>query len=223
MHRLKVTFRVLVLVIAGLFLHYVLPQHDVVKLTSTEIIRTDFSGFNRIFYAQADSGAVEQPTRDLRLINTDKKKTWLLGFVPRDGTEVMVYRNEDTGWIWPPYFKFDSSDLQAESASVARGDSWVVITHYGWRVRWASIYPNAIAVKVVDGPDVRVIPWFNIFFFVVLIIGFAFVRAMWLQFRERSVDPLLDDVGDRFDEASADIAEQKGRVTRWLGTWKKKK
>lgn len=222
MHRFKVTLRVLVFAIAGLFLHYVLPQHDVVKITSTEVIRTDFSSFNRLFYAQADSGAVEQPTRDLRLINTDKKKTWLLGFIPRDSTGVMVYRNEDTGWIWPPYFKFDSSDLQAESASVARGESWAVITHYGWRVRWASIYPNAIAVRLVDGPDVRVIPWFNIFFFGFLIIGFAFVRAMWLQFRERSVDPLLDDVGDRFDEASADIAEQKGRVTRWLGTWKKK-
>jgi len=222
MHRLKIAFRVIAFTVFGLFLHYVLPQHDVVKITSTEIIRTDFSGFNRIFYAQADSGAVEQPTRDLRLINTDKKKTFLLGFMPRDKTEVMVYRNEDTGWIWPPYFKFDSSDLQAESASVARGDSWAVITHYGWRVRWASIYPNAIAVKLVDSPDVRVIPWFNIFFFGFLIVGIAFLRAMWMQFRERSIDPLIDSAEDRFDEASADIAEQKGRVTRWLGTWKKK-
>ena len=222
MHRLKITFRVIAFTVFGLFWHYVLPQHDVVKITSTEIIRTDFSGFNRIFYAQADSGAVEQPARDLRLINTDKKKTFLLGFMPRDKTEVMVYRNEDTGWIWPPYFKFDSSDLQAESASVARGDSWAVITHYGWRVRWASIYPNAIAVKLVDSPDVRVIPWFNIFFFGFLIVGIAFLRAMWMQFRERSIDPLIDSAEDRFDEASADIAEQKGRVTRWLGTWKKK-
>jgi len=222
MHRLKITLRVIAFTVFGLFLHYVLPQHDVVKITSTEIIRTDFSGFNRIFYAQADSGAVEQPTRDLRLINTDKKKTFLLGFMPRDKTEVMVYRNEDTGWIWPPYFKFDSSDLQAESASVARGDSWAVITHYGWRVRWASIYPNAIAVKLLDSPDVRVIPWFNIFLFGFLIVGIAFLRAMWMQFRERSIDPLIDSAEDRFDEASADIAEQKGRVTRWLGTWKKK-
>jgi len=66
MERIKFILRAMVFVIAGLFLHYVLPQHDVVKLTSTEIIRTDFGGFNRIFYAQADSGAVDQPTRDLR-------------------------------------------------------------------------------------------------------------------------------------------------------------
>ena len=222
MERIKFILRAMVFVIAGLFLHYVLPQHDVVKLTSTEIIRTDFGGFNRIFYAQADSGAVDQPTRDLRLINTDKQKTYLLGFVPRDSKEVMVYRNEDTGWIWPPYFKFDSSDLQAEAASIARGDSWAVITHYGWRVRWASIFPNAIAVRVVDSPDVRVIPWFNIFFFVFLIIGVAFIRAMWMQFRERAVDPLLDQAGDRYDEASAGVAERRGRITRWLGTWRAK-
>jgi hypothetical protein len=55
-----------------------------------------------------------------------------------------------------------------------------------------------------------------------LIVGIAFLRAMWMQFRERSIDPLIDSAEDRFDEASADIAEQKGRVTRWLGTWKKK-
>ena len=222
MQRLKTIFRVLVFVIAGLFLHYVLPQHDVVRVTSTEIIRTDFSPYNRIFYAQADSGASEQPTRDLRLINTQKRKTFLLGFVPRDAEGVMVYRNEDTGWIWPPYFKFDSSDLQAEAANLARGDEWAVITHYGWRVRWLSIFPNAVAVRTVEGPDVRIIPWFNIFFFVFLIIAIVFVRAMWRQFRERSVDPLLDRAGDQYDEVQAGVAERKGRISRWLDTWRAK-
>ena len=223
MRKLKIGLRTLVFLVAALFLHYVLPQHDVVRITSTEIIRTDFSGFNRIFYAQADSGANELTTRDLRLINTDKKKTFLLGFVQRDATEVMVYRNEDTGWIWPPYFKFDSSDLQAEAASVAKQDTWAVITHYGWRVRWASIYPNAIGIRTVESPDVRIIPWFNIFFFIFLIVGIAFIRAMWLQFRERAVDPMLDSAGHKYDEASAGLAERRGRVGRWLDTWRSKK
>ena len=222
MLRLKIAFRVLVFVTFGLLLHYVLPQHDVVRIGSTEVIRTDFSGFNRMFYAQADSGGVEQPTRDLRLINTDKKNTFFLGFVARDTTEVKVYRNEDTGWIWPPYFKFDSSDLQAEASSVARGDSWAVLTHYGWRVRWASIYPNAISVRIVDSPDVRIIPWFNIFFFVFLVAGIAFLRAMWMQFRERAVDLLLDTAGHHYDEASAGMAKRRGRVLRWLDTWRAK-
>ena len=222
MRRIRIVIRLTLFLVLGLMFHYVLPQHDIVRITSTEIIRTDFSAFNRMFYAQADSGSVEQPTRDLRLINTEKKKTFLLGFMPRDTTGVMVYRNEDTGWIWPPYFKFDSSDLQAEAATAARGDGWYSVTHYGWRVRWASIFPNAIAVKPVDGPDASVTPWFNIGFFAFLLFGFFFVRAMWMQLRERSVDPLLDSAGHRLDEVQAGVAKRQGRLKRWLNTWRSK-
>lgn len=223
MQRVRMIFRLLVVAVFGLLFHYALPQHDVVKIGSTEVIRIDFSPYNRLFYAQADSGNVEQPTRDLRLINTEKKDTFLLGFVPRESTGVMVYRNEDTGWIWPPYFKFDSSDLQAESAALSRnGDGWAVLTHYGWRIRWASIYPNAIGVRAVDTPNPTIIPWFNIFFFIFLAFAIAMVRAMWRQFRERSVDPLLDSAGDRLDEAQAGIAEKRSGVRSWLNTWRKK-
>jgi len=90
-------------------LHYTLPQRDIVIVTGTEIIRQDFSGWNRVFYAQADSGNAAVVNRDLRLINT----------VDGDGN-IMVYRNEDTGFGWPPYFKLDSSNLQAE----AQAASW---------------------------------------------------------------------------------------------------
>ena len=223
MQRFKTILRVTAFLVIGSFFHYVLPQHDVVKVTSTEIIRTDFSSLNRIFYAQADSGASEHPTRDLRLINAQKQKTFLLGFLPRDTSGVMVYRNEDTGWIWPPYFKFDSSDLQAEAANLARGDEWAVVTHYGWRIRWASIYPNAVGVRTISGPEVTIIPWFNIFFFVFLMVALVFIRAMWRQFRERSVDPLLDAAGHEFDEVQASVAARKGRLSRWIDTWRSKK
>ena len=222
MRRIRIILRLIVVLFFGLLLHYVLPQHDMVRVTSTEVIRTDFSSYNRIFYAQADSGNTELTTRDLRLINTIKKKTMFLGFYQREAEGVMVYRNEDTGWIWPPYFKFDSSDLQAEAANQARSDGWAVITHYGWRVRWASIYPNAIAVRPVEGPDVRIIPWFNIFFFGFLIVAIVMVRAMWRQFRERSVDPLLDSAGDRLDEVQAGVAERRSGLRRWLDTFKPK-
>lgn len=231
MQKVKTYLRVFILLIIGGLFHYVLPQHDIVRVTSTEVIRMDFTPFNRLFYAQADSGNAEQPTRDMRLINTERKKTFLLGFIPRDATGVMVYRNEDTGWIWPPYFKFDSSNLQAQaSASIsASGDKWVVLTHYGWRNKLVSIYPNAIGVREVSGPDVRIIPWFNIFFFIFLIIAYFFIRAMWRQFRERSVDPMLQDAGEVWDkvDGQADVASAKargvfGRFTAWLATWRKK-
>jgi len=228
MRRFRIILRVCLFLIVGLFLHYVLPQKDIVRVTSTEVIRADFSTFNRWFYAQADSGNVEQPTRDLRLINTEKKRSAFFGLLSRDGTKVMVFRNEDTGWIWPPYFKFVSANLQAEAASYARVDAgtddgnWAIITHYGWRIPFLSIFPNAVNIEATDTPSSRPTPWFNIFFFVSLLIGFFFVRAMWLQLRERSIDPLLDSAGDRMDEVQAGVAKRQSGLKRWLNTWRSK-
>ncbi len=225
MRYIKMTFRALVLLLVWSLLHYVLPQHDIGRVTGTEIIRTDFSGWNKIFYAQADSGNSAQPTRDLRLINVEKRNTFLLGFIPRDSYGVMVYRNEDTGWIWPPYFKFDSSDLQAiasANVSTAAAPQWVVVTHYGWRNRFFSIYPNAVSIKPIASPDVTIIPWFNIGFFVFLAIAYGFVRAAWFQFRERTVDPLVDSASHKWDEVEAGAAKRTSGISRWFASWRRK-
>ncbi len=226
MRYVKNTLKTLAFLLVFAVLHYVLPQHDVAKITSTEVIRMDFTAFNRFFFAQADSGATELATRDMRLINTQRRQTFLFGFIPRDTEKVMVFRNEDTGWIWPPYFKFDSSDLHAEASanmSAPGAEQWVVITHYGWRNRFFTIYPNAIAIRPIDGPDVRIIPWFNIFFFVFVIIGGLFIRAMWRQFRERTIDPALSNAGEAWDRVDAHADKTKGRFSRWLATWRKKR
>ena len=232
MRKIKITLKVLVLLfVFGLF-HYILPQHDIAKITSTTEIGQNLSWANRLFYAQADSGNVVSDKRYIRFINSERKKTFLFGFIPRDAYGVMVYRNEDTGWIWPPYFKFDTSDLQAEAdaaSSLTGGEQWVVITHYGWRNKFVSIYPNAIGIREISGPDVQVIPWFNIAFFIFLIVAYFFIRAMWRQFRERSVDPVLEGAGEAWDavDEHADIAKERasgffGRIGAWLATWRKK-
>jgi len=77
-------------------------------------------------------------------------------------------------------------------------------------------------VRSVAGPDVTIIPWFNIFFFVFVAAGMLFIRAMWRQFRERTVDPLLDAAGDQMDEVQAGVAERRGRLSRWFRTWRAK-
>ena len=214
MRKLKWTIRILALLLFGAFFHYVLPQHDIVRIVSTEVIRADFTSFNRIFYAQADSGNADNPSRDLRLVNA----------IAEDLTP-MVYRNEDTGWIWPPYFKFDSSDLHAEASdavSTAASPKWVSITHYGWRIRYLSVYPNAVAIHPVDGPSVRTIPYFNIVFFILLAAGLLFLRSMWRQFRERSVDPVLETASDKWDEVEAGVSERRSRLGRWFDSWRAK-
>ncbi len=215
MRNVRRIIRIVLFVIAGLYLHYTLPQHDVARVTGVSDRLERLSGFQKIFYNQVDLGADEGEMRDLRLINTVRKKTYLFGLIRASGESVMVYRNEDTG-VYPPYFKFDSSDLEAEAtALVGKQDQWVSITHYGWRVRWQSIYPNAVAIKLIDGPDYRPFPWFNLFFFGFLIAGFFMIRAMWRQFIERTVDPTMDALEDGYDA-------RKSGMQKWLDSWRKK-
>jgi len=189
MNKVKWIFRGVLALILVLILWYTLPQHDVVRVTEVYNRITTVSWANSMFYASPDSGTAETTNgRDIRFISA----------VFQDGS-VMVYRNEDTGWIWPPYFKYDSSNLQAVASSL-KGDKWVMVTHYGWRIPLVSITPNAIAIREVSGPDYTYFPWLNLVI-IALLLGLIFwVRAMWLQFWERMVDPAVAEVqeaGDR--------------------------
>jgi hypothetical protein len=192
------------------FLHYTLPQKDIVYVNGTEIIREDFSGWNRIFYAQTDSGNADNPqNRDLRLINTTQ-----------ENGKVMVYRNEDTGFGWPPYFKYGSSNLQAQAQGAISNQaepSWYLITHYGWRAEVLSIYPNIISLKPIDGPQVgKPLPWVNIILLTALT---ALISALWLRwrkFRARRLDPALDGLQNRFEAASDAMVKRRSRLRRWF-------
>jgi hypothetical protein len=193
--------------VAGFF-HYTLPQVDIVRVTDTYEKRIDF-GENSIFWAQADVGSDGTAVnRDVFFIQTRRAKG-----------DVMVYRNEDTGWGWPPYFKFDTSNLQAEAAdakSTAEAPQYVALKHYGWRNEFLSIFPNAISMRPVDGPDAaKPLPWLNI---LILVLFFALAYGIWVRwrrFRMARIDPTLEAIGD-------DLAEKRGRVSRWVGSWRSK-
>lgn len=182
-----VFWTVIVLCITG-FLHYTLPQTDIARITDTYEKRIDF-GENSIFWSNQGTGDAENtPNRDIFFIQT-----------VRTNGRVMVYRNEDTAWGWPPYFKFDTSNLQAEAAdlkSTAETPKWVAVRHYGWRNEFLSIFPNAIGVKQVEGPDVRFIPWFNIILLTVLFAIFWAIRVRWIRFRENRINPKIDEWTD---------------------------
>ena len=202
----------LLLIVAG-FLHYTLPQHDIVRVIGT-YNRVTTLGENAIFYASPDTGSAEgTATRDIRFIQA--------AFA--DGSKI-EYRNEDTGWVWPPYFKYDSSNLQAEAAdleSKPENPKWVSVTHYGWQFPLLSIYPNAVGIKAVAGPDVRIIPWLNIVILTTLLVVALMLRRMWLQFRERMIDPTLADVDASVGAARAQASGFFGRIGAWLRTWRK--
>ena len=223
MNKLKWSLRLTVLLIVGLFLHYTLPQHDIVRITNTYNRLTTVGSENSWAYASPDSGTAESgTTRDIRFIEAAYP----------DGS-VIVYRNEDTGWGWPPYFKYDSANLHAEAGnlkSLASAPTWVSVTHYGWRFAFLSIYPNAIGVKEVASPDVRIIPYVPIIVLLLLAFGYVMLRRMWAQFLERTVEPAMAEVEETWDgvEARADLASTKakgvlGRIGVWFGSWRAKK
>jgi hypothetical protein len=223
--KIKWGIRILAILFVAAFLHYTLPQRDVVQITNTYNRITQIGG-NWLFYSIEDTGTgaeTSTTSRDIRYIDA----------VYPDGTSVMVYRNEDTGWLWPPYFKWNSSTLQAQATNL-RSDrtnpQWVAITHYGWRVPIFSIFPNAVAVRAVDGPDVQLIPWVNIIILTALAFAVFMIRKMWLQFRERMIDPALADAGEAWDsvESRAETAKKEargffGRIGAWINTWRAKK
>lgn len=223
MQRAKWIIRLVLFVLVASFLHYILPQRDIARVTNVEIIPNFETSFP-IFFSQQDSGTVAQPTRSLKLISSVRKRTYLFGLI-RGGDQTMVYRNEDTGWIWPPYFKFDSLDLQSEAIDLrsdAASPVWVVITHYGWRSQLLTIFPNAISIRQVSGPDVMLVPYFNIGFFALLGALFVFLRSMWRQFRERSVDPVMESASDQWDKVEAGVSARRSRLGRWIDSWKAK-
>lgn len=187
------------------FLHYTLPQTDIVRIVGTENRRIDF-GENSWFWASPDVGTAATGSRDVFFINA----------VYPDG-DTMEYRNEDTGWGWPPYFKMDSFSTQTQAKELISSPSapvWVAVTHYGWRNQLFTIFPNAVSVRQVESPDVRIIPWVNIVILTALAILFWMARRMWLQFRERMIEPAVIEAQEAADDARGWFRRLFGRKPR---------
>ena len=172
---IKVVVAVLLVIAVGLFLHRNLPRTAVVQITGTDIKRVDKSG-EKAKDAQKDAqGKTMVQTTDVRFINT----------VSRSG-DVMVFRNEDTGWGWPPFFKFNSADVTAlaQSFETAEEKPWVRVRYYGWRIRMFSMFPNAVSLKEVD-KDYTHIPVFNIVVLSILIVMAFFIKRKYKQLVNR--------------------------------------
>ncbi|MEM8959130.1 MAG: DUF1523 family protein [Pseudomonadota bacterium] len=191
----------LVLIVGG-FLSYTLPRHDIVRIVESEVRRVEFGGVSSMFWGSAEPSDATSGNRDVKFISAI-----------RENGSPIVYRNEDTGWGWPPYFKLNSSDVQARAAdltSTAADPQWIKVKRYGWRNQFFSIYPNAVRLTPVSGPDVTVVPWFNIVFLTLFGGLLLFLWRLWSRFRERRIEPILEDVGEALgldnDEAPAQTA-----------------
>lgn len=139
--RLGVTAGVIFVALYVTFCAYSLPSTAKVHVTGTEIKRHDVE--------RAD-GTIR--SNDVRYIIAED-----LEGRPR------MFRNEDTGFGWPPYFKFDSGDLAAQATNLSKEgvDPVVLIRYYGFRIHMLSLFPNALSMKTVDR-DYQATPWLTI-------------------------------------------------------------
>ncbi|RPE67174.1 uncharacterized protein DUF1523 [Pacificibacter maritimus] len=214
MRYVKWTLIALIVLVVGGFIHYSLPQRDIVRVVGTNTERTTIPSNRAIFWSAGD------PTRDVQYIQT----------VQANG-KTMEYRNEDTGWGWPPYFKFDTSSLYTEATDAVSNKAnpeWYSISHYGWRSELLSIFPNAIGIKPVAGPEDTSFPWVNTIILAFLGVLLLLIWRMWVQFRERTIDPLVEDAGDAWDavddraDALKDGARNKAQgIKNWFGSLRK--
>jgi hypothetical protein len=151
---------------------YAVPARQVVRVVGTEVVRQD-----------TGTGI----TRDIRYINSERP----------NGRE-RVFRNQDNGW----YLKFESGNLQAKAQSRAKDQGgWAVVRYYGWRIPIMSMYPNALGMRSVDGPDQTLVPWGRIILAIILAGLALFAWRRWVRFRTNSIDPALEGIEEAIERA----------------------
>lgn len=205
MRYIKAAFFLIIALFVFAFVHYTLPQRDIVRIVGTYEERQSLQGWTAMFWGKSQSPIVDGiETRDVQFIQSFQT----------DGKE-MVYRNEDTGWGWPPYFKFDTASLYTKAADAVSDKNepeWVIVTHYGWRSELLSIFPNATEIKPATGPDQKLYPWKNIAIIVAFLIVLLLIRRVLIGIRRATIDPLVEDV----DEAWDSTRDRAQGITRWF-------
>ena len=86
----------------------------------------------------------------------------------------MVYRNEDTRWGFPFYFKFGSANLQALAQALGNEEKTVEIKYYGWRLTMFDEFPNALSIKAMAETDSPSHPIVSYILYVVLLFTLFF-------------------------------------------------
>ena len=55
-----------------------------------------------------------------------------------------------------------------------------------------SVYPNAVSIRPVDGPEDKPFPWSNIIIMVLLAAAVFGLWRLWERFEDRVIDPVVD-------------------------------
>ena len=156
-----------VFALAGsIWLHYLLPRKAVVEISGVESKRSEGVSL---------SGTTSQPNAlDVYLV-----------FAKEEGVAV-VFKNIDTGWGLPPYFKFNAAELQAEAQNLAGKN--VLVKYYGWRFKLTGTFPNILEVTPA-GPETSTGSWTRYIVFTLWGILLVFVFPRYYRLFIRPEEP----------------------------------
>ncbi|QDJ13679.1 hypothetical protein CEP45_07395 [Mergibacter septicus] len=142
----------------GFGINYIFPSYNITQITGVEVKRVDKDG------PISKANPADGPTRDVYYIYTQNPNT----------NDVVVYRNEDTRWGFPFYFKFDSANLQAQAQGFANEKQWVQVKYYGWRLTLIDEFPNITTLKAVNSDTTPSHPIVSYILYIILLILFFF-------------------------------------------------
>lgn len=142
-------------IILAAAVNFVFPSYSVTHITGVEVKRVDKDG------PITKANPADGPTRDVYYIYTQDP----------ENDKVMVYRNEDTRWGFPFYFKFDSADLQAKAQGFANEKQKVQVKYYGWRLVMFDEFRNIVSMKEIANDESISLPILSYIFYFILLIS----------------------------------------------------
>lgn len=135
---------------------YVFPHYEVTRVTGVEVKRVDKDG------PITRTNLADGPIRDVYYIYTQKDNS----------EKPMVYRNEDTRWGFPFYFKFGSANLQAQASNFQNEHKLVQVKYYGWRLTVFDEYRNAVSMKEAADGETASYPVLSWIFYALFVLSF---------------------------------------------------
>ncbi|GAA7412081.1 DUF1523 family protein [Helicobacter pylori] len=142
-----------------LLVSYCMPHYSAAVISGVEVKRMNENENT------PNNKEVKTLARDVYFVQT---------YDPKDKKSVTVYRNEDTRFSFPFYFKFNSADISALAQSLV--NQQVEVQYYGWRINLFNMFPNVIFLKPLKENAEMSKPVFSWILYALLLVGF-FISA----------------------------------------------
>lgn len=118
-------------------MHYYLPKSNVVTITGVSSKRLESTPVRN---TEADPAGID---------------VYFVMAKQEDG-QATIFKNEDTNWGVPLYFKFNSAELQSKANGITNEKA--IVSYYGWRNKFFGTFPNILSIESFEG-DVPGISW----------------------------------------------------------------